>query len=46
MTGKSPREVEQAMGIPIRRLTVGDKLIYVYKDVKVTFSGGKVISVE
>jgi hypothetical protein len=39
-------QVEQAWGPPARRQPVGGKMIYVYKDFKVTFTNGKVSDIE
>jgi len=34
--------VEAALGPPDKKVTIGAKIIYVYKDLKVTFTNGKV----
>lgn len=40
--GQTVDQVEAALGLPDKKFTIGAKLIYVYKDVKVTFINGKV----
>jgi hypothetical protein len=54
-TGKSPAtisiqetidDVVKAMGKPEKIINLGTKTIYVYKDIKVTFTDGKVTNVE
>ena len=44
--GQTVAQVEAAMGQPQKKLTVGPKMIYVYKDLKITFVKGKVTNVE
>jgi hypothetical protein len=44
--GQSIGEVTAAMGAPLRILNGQTKTIYVYKDMKITFQGGKVADVE
>ncbi len=44
--GMTPDQVEAAMGKPEKKVTLGIKQIYVYKDLKVTFVNGKVIDVQ
>jgi hypothetical protein len=44
--GQSPDQVIAAYGQPIHKITVGSKEIFTYKDVKITFVGGKVAAVE
>lgn len=40
--GMTVDQVEAALGQPDKKVTIGAKLIYVYKDLKVTFTNGKV----
>jgi hypothetical protein len=40
--GQTPDQVIAAMGQPDKILNLGAKMIYVYKDIKVTFVNGKV----
>jgi len=44
--GQTIAQVEAALGQPVKKLTVGAKVIYVYKDLKITFVKGKVSNVE
>jgi hypothetical protein len=46
LSGKTIDEVEKAMGQPTRTIKSGTKVIYFYKDMKVTFVNGKVKDVE
>jgi len=46
LQGKTKAQVEAAMGQPVKQFTAGDKVIYVYKDLKITFINGKVSNVE
>jgi len=40
--GMTVDQVEAALGPPEKKVTIGAKIIYVYKDLKVTFTNGKV----
>jgi len=40
--GMTVDQVESALGQPDKKVSIGAKLIYVYKDLKVTFTNGKV----
>jgi hypothetical protein len=40
--GMTVDQVEAALGAPDKKVTLGAKIIYVYKDLKVTFTNGKV----
>jgi hypothetical protein len=40
--GMTVDQVEAALGSPDKKVSIGAKLIYVYKDLKVTFTNGKV----
>jgi hypothetical protein len=40
--GMTVDQVEGALGPPDKKVTIGAKMIYVYKDLKVTFTNGKV----
>ncbi len=40
--GMTVDQVESALGPPDKKVSIGAKLIYVYKDLKVTFTNGKV----
>lgn len=40
--GMTVDQVESALGPPDKKVTIGAKIIYVYKDLKVTFTNGKV----
>ncbi len=44
--GQSIEEVTAAVGQPVRVVDLGSKKIYVYKDMKITFTGGKVSAIE
>jgi len=44
--GMSPDQVEAAMGKPEKKVTLGAKQIYYYKDMKVIFMNGKVSDVQ
>jgi hypothetical protein len=44
--GMTPDQVEAAMGKPEKKVTLGAKQIYYYKDMKVIFVGGKVSDVQ
>jgi len=44
--GQTIAQVEQALGKPSKILTAGTKVIYVYRDLKVTFTNGKVADVQ
>jgi hypothetical protein len=44
--GMTPDQVENALGKPDKKVTVGTKQIYIYKDMKVTFKDGKVSDVQ
>jgi hypothetical protein len=44
--GMTPEQVEAAMGKPDKKVNLGPKQIYVYKDLKVTFLNGKVSDVQ
>jgi hypothetical protein len=44
--GEPLRDVEAALGPPEKRVDLGAKLIYVYKDLKITFVDGKVTDVQ
>ncbi len=44
--GMTPDQVEGALGKPDKKVTLGPKQIYVYKDMKVTFKDGKVSDVQ
>jgi hypothetical protein len=44
--GMTPDQVEEAMGKPDKKVNLGTKMIYVYKDLKVTFLNGKVSDVQ
>jgi hypothetical protein len=44
--GMTPDQVEAAMGKPEKKVTLGAKQIYYYKDMKVIFMGGKVSDVQ
>lgn len=44
--GMTPDQVEAAMGKPEKKVTLGPKQIYYYKDMKVIFVGGKVSDVQ
>jgi hypothetical protein len=44
--GQTPEQVKAALGQPDKIVNLGAKLIYVYKDIKVTFINGKVSDVQ
>src|SRR5580692_8220540 len=44
--GQSPDQVQAALGKPDKIVNLGTKMIYVYKDLKVTFLNGKVSDVQ
>ena len=44
--GMTPDQVEGALGKPDKKVTLGAKQIYIYKDMKVTFKDGKVADVQ
>jgi hypothetical protein len=44
--GQTPEQVKAALGNPDKIVNLGAKLIYVYKDLKVTFLDGKVSDVQ
>jgi len=44
--GMTPYQVEAALGKPDKKVNLGTKVIYVYKDLKVTFINGKVSDVQ
>jgi hypothetical protein len=44
--GMTPDQVEAAMGKPEKKVTLGSKVIYYYKDMKVIFLSGKVSDVQ
>lgn len=44
--GMTPDQVKNAIGVPDKIINLGAKQIYVYKDIKVTFLGGKVSDVQ
>jgi hypothetical protein len=44
--GMTPEQVEAAMGQPDKKVNLGPKQIYVYKDLKVTFLNGRVFDVQ
>ena len=44
--GMTPDQVEAAMGKPEKKVTLGAKQIYYYKDMKVIFLSGKVSDVQ
>ena len=44
--GMSPDQVQGALGQPEKIVNLGAKQIFVYKDLKVTFFGGKVVDVQ
>ncbi|MGI8962370.1 MAG: hypothetical protein ACR2IV_21955 [Bryobacteraceae bacterium] len=43
--GMSFSEVEQALGVPLTRVDLGEKVLYKYKDLMVEFHDGKVTDV-
>ena len=42
----TPEQVEAALGKPDKKVNLGAKQIYVYKDMKITFKDGKVSDVQ
>lgn len=44
--GMSPAEVESVLGVPERKASMAEKMIYFYPDMKVIFRGGKVADIE
>ena len=44
--GQTPDQVKAALGNPDKIINLGTKMIYVYKDIKVTFLNGKVSDVQ
>jgi hypothetical protein len=44
--GQTPEQVKAALGQPDKIVNLGAKVIYVYKDIKVTFINGKVSDVQ
>ena len=44
--GQTPKEVEAILGQPEKRIDLGTKLIYAYKDMKIIFVDGKVSDVQ
>ncbi|HLX83064.1 MAG TPA: hypothetical protein VKR59_04160 [Terriglobales bacterium] len=44
--GQTPEQVKAALGNPEKIVNLGAKMIYVYKDIKVTFLNGKASDVE
>ncbi len=44
--GQTPDQVQAALGKPDKIVNLGTKMIYVYKDLKVTFLNGKVSDVQ
>ena len=44
--GATINEVEAALGEPAKKIDLGDKQIFIYKDVKLTFKDGKVVDAE
>ncbi len=44
--GQTPEQVEAALGQPEKKVNLGAKQIYVYKDLKITFVNGKVSDVQ
>lgn len=44
--GQSPTEVEAILGAPEKRIDLGPKKVYVYKDMKIVFVEGKVADVQ
>jgi hypothetical protein len=44
--GQTPEQVVAAIGQPDKKINLGTKQIYVYKDIKVTFLNGKVSDVQ
>jgi hypothetical protein len=44
--GQTPAQVEEAIGKPEKIIKLGEKTIYVYKDMKVTFINGRLTDVQ
>ena len=44
--GQTPDQVTAALGKPKSVMDLGNKKIYVYQDMKVTFNGGKVTDIK
>jgi hypothetical protein len=44
--GMTPDQVEAALGKPDKKVNLGSKQLYIYKDMKVTFLNGKVSDVQ
>jgi len=44
--GQTPDQVQAALGKPDKIVNLGAKQLYIYKDMKVTFIGGKVVDVQ
>ena len=44
--GQTPEEVVAILGVPEKKVDLGTKLIYMYKDMKIVFVDGKVADVE
>jgi hypothetical protein len=44
--GQTPEEVVAILGVPDKKVDLGKKLIYTYKDMKIVFIDGKVADVE
>ncbi len=44
--GMTPEQVEAALGKPDKKVTLGPKMIYYYKDMKIIFMNGKVNDVQ
>ena len=42
----TPDQVEGAVGKPDKKINLGPKQIYIYKEMKITFIGGKVADVQ
>ena len=46
MMGQTPDEVSAVMGQPKSIMDLGNKKIYIYRNMKVTFNGNKVTDIE
>jgi predicted ATPase len=44
--GQTPEEIESILGKPVRIVKAGDKLIYMYSDLKITFVDGKAADIQ
>ncbi len=44
--GQTPAEVEAILGAPDKRIDLGPKKVYVYKDMKIVFTNGQVADVQ